>query len=196
MSNSFEKKNTVNHIPVLETPRLILRELVPDDAKDLKTWISKDEIYTYWGRQATKEELAPELMFTGQHAGTSHNSDSDLIWWIELKDTHKVIGQIEVYDIEDDRFGMLGYRIDPAFWNSGIATESIRRVIDHIFTDTTMDRIEAKAAVENVASNRALEKCGFTLEGTVRHGKMVNMYCDYNIWGMIRDDMITQPDIT
>lgn len=192
MPNHSETKNTVNHISPLETSRLILRELKPQDAEDLKTWLSRDEIYTYWGRPATEEELNPELLCSGEHAGTSQNSEKDLIWWIELKDAHKIIGQIEIYDIEDDRVGMLGYRIDPAFWNSGIATESIRRVIDYIFTETAMDRIEAKAATENTASNKALEKCGFILEGTVRHGKMVNMYCDYNIWGLIRDDISTK----
>lgn len=34
-----------------------------------------------------------------------------------------------------------------------------------------------------------MQKSGFTLEGTIRHGKMVSEYCDYNIWGLIRDDM-------
>jgi ribosomal-protein-alanine N-acetyltransferase len=43
--------------------------------------------------------------------------------------------------------------------------------------------------VRNIGSNRVLEKCGFQLEGTIRHGKMVSSYCDYNIWGLIRDDI-------
>jgi len=42
--------------------------------------------------------------------------------------------------------------------------------------------------VRNVASNRVMEKCGFIKEGTVRQGKMVSVYCDYNIYGMLRKD--------
>ncbi len=38
------------------------------------------------------------------------------------------------------------------------------------------------------ASNRVLEKCGFLREGTIRRGKMVSAYCDYHIWGMLRED--------
>ena len=30
---------------------------------------------------------------------------------------------------------------------------------------------------------------GFVLEGTIRQGKMVSQYCDYNIWGLIKDDI-------
>ncbi len=51
------------------------------------------------------------------------------------------------------------------------------------------DRLEGSADVRNAGSNRVLEKCGFKLEGTIRHGKMVSAYCDYNIWGLIRDDI-------
>jgi ribosomal-protein-alanine N-acetyltransferase len=47
--------------------------------------------------------------------------------------------------------------------------------------------------VRNTASNRVLAKCGFIHEGTVRHGKMVSSYCDYHIWGMLREDYDTLP---
>ena len=73
--------------------------------------------------------------------------------------------------------------------NSGVCTEALRRVIDFIFSETAMDRLEGRADVRNTGSNRVLEKCGFRLEGTIRHGKMVSTYCDYNIWGLIREDM-------
>ena len=29
---------------------------------------------------------------------------------------------------------------------------------------------------------------GLTKEGTIRQGKMVSVYCDYNIYGMLRED--------
>jgi ribosomal-protein-alanine N-acetyltransferase len=52
-----------------------------------------------------------------------------------------------------------------------------------------MKRLNANADVRNVASNRVLEKCGFTKEGTVRQGKMVSTYCDYNIYGLLDEDV-------
>lgn len=36
------------------------------------------------------------------------------------------------------------------------------------------------------------EKCGFIKEGTIRQGKMLSVYCDYNIYGMLREDYLTQ----
>ncbi len=176
------------YLPRLETERLILRELTREDADDLRVWIDRDELYTYWGRPINEDEKNPDLLFADPLPGKKRRRTSDFIWWIELKSTGKVIGEIEVYDVKDNRFGMLGYRIDPRLWNTGVCTESINRVKEFIFTGTDFDRLQANVDVRNTASNRALEKCGFTHEGTVRHGKMVSVYCDYNIWGLIRDD--------
>lgn len=51
------------------------------------------------------------------------------------------------------------------------------------------DRLQGNANVKNTGPNRVLEQSGFRFEGTIRHGKMVSGYCDYNIRGMIREDV-------
>ena len=182
-------------VPTLETDRMILRELKPRDAEDLRKWLGRDEIYTYWGRSASKGEKHPELLFIDPRPNVKRRPSSDFLWGIELKSTHEVIGVIEVFDVENDRYGKVGYRVAPELWNAGLCTEALRRVVDFIFSETAMDRLEGTADVRNAGSNRVLEKCGFRLEGTVRHGKMVSAYCDYNIWGLIRDDIENQSSL-
>ena len=182
-------------VPTLETDRLILRELKPEAADDLRKWLGRDEIYTYWGRPASKGERNPELLFIDPRPNVKRQPSSDFLWGIEQKSTHEVIGMIEVFDVENDRYGKVGYRVAPELWNAGLCTEALRRVVDFIFSETAMDRLEGTADVRNAGSNRVLEKCGFHLEGTVRHGKMVSAYCDYNIWGLIRDDIENQSSL-
>lgn len=176
-------------IPALETPRLILRKLTSSDVPDLNKWLGREEVYTYWGRSASKGEKNPELLFYDPRPHVQRKPSPDFIWGIEFKETREVIGMIEVFDIENDRIGMVGYRVSPDFWNRGICTEALRHVVDFIFHKTNLDRLQASADIRNTASNKVLEKCGFRLEGTIRHGKMVSVFCDYNIWGLIRDDM-------
>lgn len=177
------------YIPRLETERLVLREIIKEDAGDLKLWLGNENVYKYWGRGPSKGEKDPELLFVDPRPQVNRKPSPDYIWGIEQKETGALIGMLEVFDIENNRFGMVGYRIAPHLWNGGICTEALQRVVKFVFEETEMDRLEARADVRNIGSNRVLEKCGFRKEGTIRHGKMVSVYCDYHIWGLIREDM-------
>lgn len=177
------------YVPLLETERLILRELVPEDAEDLGKWLGSDEIYTYWGRKASKGEKQPELLFKDPRPDVKRKPSHDITWGIVLKETNEVIGILEIFDVENDRAAMVGYRISPEYWSRGICTEALRRAVEYVFAETKLDRLQGNADVRNTGSNRVLQKCGFHLEGTIRHGKMVSCYCDYNIWGLIREDI-------
>lgn len=174
--------------PTLETSRLILRSLVPEDAASLRRWLARDEIYTYWGRKASKGEREPELMFIDPRPWVERKPDPDFKWGIVLKETNAVIGDVSIFDIENARMGSVGYRLDPDLWGHGYVTEALRAAVEFVFTHTELDRLHATADVRNTASNRVLEKCGFVHEGTIRHGKMVSVYCDYHIWGLLRED--------
>ena len=175
-------------IPELETERLFLRKLTPTDADDLREWLGLDSVYKYWGRPASKGEKNPELLFIDPRPNVKRKPSHDFIWGIENKEDNRVIGIIEVFDVENDRLGNIGYRVNPDFWSKGICTEALKRVVDFIFSGTTLDRLHAEADIENIASNTVLKKCGFTHEGCIRNGKMVSKYCTYNIYGYIRDD--------
>ncbi|MBR6953870.1 MAG: GNAT family N-acetyltransferase [Clostridia bacterium] len=181
------------YIPELETERLLLRKLTAADAEDLREWFGLDEVYTYWGRPASKGEKNPEELFVDARPWVKRKPSHDFIWGMELKSTGKVIGMLEIFDVENDRMGHVGYRVAPRCWGQGLCTEALRRAVAFIFEETKLDRLEVTADVRNTGSNRVLEKCGFRLEGTVRHGKMGTRYCDYHIWGLIRDDLAAQP---
>ena len=181
-------KDYLENKPTLKTPRLLLRTLTADDAPDFFNDTATTEIYTYWGRPASKGEREPETMFVDPRPWVKRKPSPDFKWGMVSKDTNTVIGDISVFDIENSRMGSVGYRLDPDLWGQGYTSEALAAAVDFIFAHTELDRLHATADVRNVASNRVLEKCGFVLEGTVRHGKMVSTYCDYHIWGMLRED--------
>ncbi|MER2139244.1 MAG: GNAT family protein [Succiniclasticum sp.] len=177
--------------PILETDRLIIRTLNVNDVADLKEWLGREEIYTYWGRKASKNEKNPELMFgPDPRPWVKRKPSPDFDWGIVLKESNKVVGMIAVFDIQNARMGDIGYRVNPEYWNMGITTEALKEVVRFIFENTEIDRLNGRADVRNIASNKVMEKCGFIKEGTVRQGKMVSVYCDYNIYGMLRDDYV------
>ncbi len=57
----------------------------------------------------------------------------------------------------------LGYRIGPAHWNRGFATEGARALRDHAFETLDVSRLWAQTMTVNLASRRVLEKVGFRL---------------------------------
>lgn len=87
--------------------------------------------------------------------------------------------------------GAVGYTISEAFRGRGIATHALRQVVAIAFapSQVNLERLEAVVAVQNVASQRALERVGFIREGTARgllriQGIRVDHYC----YGLLRAD--------
>lgn len=62
----------------------------------------------------------------------------------------------------------LGYMVDAAFRGRGVATAAVRLAAEHAFGEVGLHRLEAGAMPSNVASQRVLEKAGFTRVGTTR----------------------------
>lgn len=168
----------------LHTERLELRRIETRDSDALSKWISDSEMYTYWGQSPRECELNPDEYF---EKGIEEGS---VQLGVELKETGEVIGEVFVYDIEDERIAMIGYRIGKPWQGRGFAVEASMAVIDWLFENTQLDRLQTFVDIRNIASCRVIEKCGFTKEGTVRHGKMIDVYCDYNIYGLLREDRI------
>ena len=63
----------------------------------------------------------------------------------------------------------LSYQLyDGQYAGRGFATEAVQLLVDYLFGVKKEHRIHLVIVVENVASRRIADKCGFTLEGTVR----------------------------
>lgn len=60
----------------------------------------------------------------------------------------------------------LGYRLRPAAWGHGYATEGARALIHKGFTDLGVQRVVATTMTVNTASRKVMEKAGMTLVRT------------------------------
>ncbi len=79
-------------------------------------------------------------------------------------------GGLGIEPLESEREGvaMFGYWLGRSYWGRGIATEAAGMLADRALIAGGLRRLEASVFVENRASIRVLEKCGFTLEGRLR----------------------------
>ncbi len=181
-------KDYIQDKPILETQQLLLRPLQKEDTADLKEWLGDKSIYRYWGKRPGKSDINPELLFEKPERASKR-----FHWGIVHKRASKVIGDMWVYLIENDRMAKVAFRLSPVYQGNSLMTEALARVVQFCFEETELQRLWADVHICNIASFRTLEKVGFKREGHIREGKMVNTYCDYYLYGMTRGDYM---DIT
>lgn len=61
----------------------------------------------------------------------------------------------------------LGYWIGKPYWNRGLCTEALRAMVDHCFNTVGYETLWSDYFVDNPASGRVMEKCGFRDTGEV-----------------------------
>jgi ribosomal-protein-alanine N-acetyltransferase len=68
-------------------------------------------------------------------------------------------------------------------------TEALAQLLEDLFSNTNLERIEARCAIDNVASRRVLEKNGFQREGHLRgYFKLRGRRIDNFLFALLRDD--------
>lgn len=147
----------------LETTRLWLREFRPDDAAGLYTLDSDPLVHRYLGNSPitalaqAQETIAYVLQQYATHGigrwVVIEKQSGQFVGWSGLKFvTDEANGHINYYD--------LGYRLLPAFWGKGYATESAQAALAYGFEVLQTDRVAGSVHADNHASRRVLEKCG------------------------------------
>ena len=174
----------INDKPVIETDRLILRPMTVLDVPALKEWMPDRSIYTYWGKGPGKAEIHPELLFEKTERPTKSFHQG-----IAEKGSKEVIGDLWVYLIENDRMAQIAIRLSKDKQGRGYGTEALSAMTRFCFENTELQRLWTQVDVRNIASSRMLEKCGYTKEGLIRQGKMVNTWCDYYVYGILASDI-------
>lgn len=173
----------------IETQRLLLRRARLEDANPMfHNWASDPEVTKYltW---PTHDSIAVSEMVLGNWIG-EYAKENYYQWMIELKDIGEPIGSISVVrQNEADGAAEIGYCIGSAWWHQGIMTEAVRAVMDFLFREVGMNRIEARHDPNNPHSGAVMKKCGMCYEGTMRSSDRNNQgICDAAYYGILRSD--------
>lgn len=150
----------------IKTERLTLRRFRSEDANAMfETWANDERVTRFltWAPHGTREVTEHVLGLWIEE----YKKDNSYQWAIEYEG--KLIGSIACVDInETNECGEIGYCIGADFWGKGIMTEAAKAVIDYLFREVNIHRIEIHHATANPASGKVAQKCGLTLEGIKR----------------------------
>lgn len=146
---------------ILETSRLILRELDSKDAKNFYDLNSNPNVIKYTGNSAFKNiEEAKEFL----ENYTDYKFNGYGRWAVILKTTDKFIGWCGLKFDELENETDIGFRFFEEEWNKGYTTESAIACIHYGFEKLKLKRIIGRAMKENVGSIKVLEKIGLEYE--------------------------------
>ncbi len=86
---------------------------------------------------------------------------------------NKHIGNCEYYSIDKTKNeAELGIMIgNPKYWDKGYGTDAVTTLVNHIFCQTTLERIHLKTLKLNGRAQKCFKKCGFTPYGHLNKGK-------------------------
>lgn len=143
---------------VLETTRLILREMKPDDLDFVAAMLADAEVMRYYprcyGRREAEQWLQRQLKRYERHG---HG-----LWLAVEKASGQPLGQVGILiqrigDVDEKE---IGYLIHRPFWRQGLATEAAIACRDYAFTQFGRERVLALIRPENAPSLCVAKKLG------------------------------------
>ena len=175
----------------IETERLLLRPFTMNDAPAMyKNWVSDEEVTKFFKWLAHKELAVTESVL---QEWTKNYSKKDYYQWAivfhEFSD--EPIGSIGVINAIDENVKMahIGYCIGKTWWHRGITSEALKAVMDFLFDEVGVNRIEARHDPRNPNSGAVMKKCGLRFEGTLRQSDWNNQgVCDASYYALLASE--------
>ncbi len=153
--------------PMLETPRMKLRQPKDKDRERLYLLSRNEDVMRYYGMEPFK--LEREAVEEIHGFNRLFIESRGIRWVITEKDRDEYIGDIGYHNfLEKHARAEIGFKLTPERWRKGIMTEVLHKVLEYGFESMKLHRIEALVDPRNAPSMKLLEKASFTSEGILR----------------------------
>jgi len=168
-------------LQLLEGKNVNLRIVEKEDLPLIAEWMNMPEFYGDYNplRQLSKTEV--EKMF---------ETPVELkAFIIEKKDGRKIGFVARLKELWGGQME-IGYVLLPAERGKGYCSEAVKIMVDYLFLSMEdIVRIQAHTDVRNAASQKVLEKAGFTKEGTIRKGYFARgAWTDWFLYSILREE--------
>ena len=172
----------------LEGTRVVLREMVEEDAEGVFAYASDPEVTQHlaWG---PTEELEASRDYIRECRAENH-AGLALTLGVEWKAERAVVGAVALFNLAHaHNVGEIGFVLQRRVWGRGIGHEMLSLMLHYGFTAMHLERIEGWAVAENARSRHLLEKVGMTREGLLRgHRVYRGVPVDRVVYGLLRSD--------
>lgn len=160
----------------LETPRIIIRNFIPEDDADLHEIFGDAETMKYseppYDFDKTKQFLESFCIKSGRAVAATH------------RESGKVIGYILFSEIQPGEYE-LGWFFNRYVWRQGYAYEACKAVIDYAFHTMEVQKIFAET-IDGVKAVGLMQKLGMQLD-KIQHDHEHDR--DWYIYGIEKCDL-------
>ncbi|WP_019636537.1 GNAT family N-acetyltransferase [Paenibacillus fonticola] len=138
-----------------------------------------------WVDDTKSVEQTKEFIQLSLNLFADNNGFSSGIFYKE-----KIVGCIGLHSIDwRNKQTSIGYWLSADQQGKGIMTSSCKAVINYVFHELSLNRVEIRAAVQNSKSRAIPERLNFCNEGIIRQAEwLYDHYVDYVVYGMLKED--------
>jgi RimJ/RimL family protein N-acetyltransferase len=159
---------------VLETNRLVLREMSPEDLDFVAAMLADSDVMRFYPKCYSREESAIWIeRQMKRYARHGHG-----LWLVLEKATGQPVGQVGllIQQIDGVQEKEMAYLIHRPFWRRGFAAEAGIACRDYALTFFARSRVFALIRPENLPSRRVALKLGMTPEDrTIQHAGFTHL---------------------
>jgi ribosomal-protein-alanine N-acetyltransferase len=152
---------------IIETERLLLREVTLDDLPELHAYFQKidNAASSTWNVHTSEQETRDEILKIIE----KYREGKEAHWAICNKETGAVMGLGGLFGyIPTHHKATMGWGFDSKYWGNGYATELGRACVEYGMKYLHLNRIDSVVRVDNIASRKVLEKIGMSLSACFR----------------------------
>ena len=174
-------------LPVLRGRKMMLRELVKTDALSLLSMLSTEEVAKFISPPPTTPQGFEKFIQWAQRERVAGNQ---FMFGLVPEGCDHAVGLIQVRSIAP-KFAVAewGFAIGSPFWGTGLFLASARMTLDFAFQNTAVNRLEARAVVQNARGNGALRKLAAVQEGVLRGSLLKDgKFLDQIMWSIVAQD--------
>ena len=161
---------------ILDTKRLILREMNDNDFDCLKKIISDPETMKYYFKPFDDEGVWRWINW----CKASYQEKGFGLWAVVLKETGEMIGDcgVSMQIIDDEQKPEIGYHLRKDYHRQGFGKEMTRAVKNYFFTHFDYDEVYSYMDENNLPSYKTAEANGMTFQHiyVTQYGERCRVY--------------------
>jgi RimJ/RimL family protein N-acetyltransferase len=152
----------MQHIYLIETPRLTLREMSLADIGFVGTMLADPEVMRYYPAPLSRTEAEGWI----ERQLRRYRENGHGLWLVERRTSHEPVGQVglALQDVDGAQEHEIAYLIHRPFWRQGFATEAAFATRDYAFGHLHLDRVVSLIRAQNRPSQGVARKLGMRAE--------------------------------